>query len=131
MTAIRKAAGVLGILATVGCASAGSPAASTTQVTPITPPQLVDPSSHPTYDVPTSMRDIKDIAGKRMEIQMWVGADGRPEPDTFRITGAGNGRNEDAVKGWLSTAKFRPAMQNGRPVRGLFKMTIETSVTIR
>src|SRR4051812_38610585 len=110
----RRLVFVCGVALFAACASAGSTASK------MSAPQLSDPSSHPIYDI-TTMGDIRQIAGRRIDYEIWVGADGVPDATSVRVTGAPNSRLADAYRSWLTTSKFKPAMSNGQPVGALYK----------
>lgn len=114
MNAFRNLIGSIAVAFALGCASAGTTASRETG------PQLSDPSSHPFFEI-SSLADLKQFAGRRIDYQVWVSADGVPDATTVRVTGVGTPRIEDAYKAWLANARFKPAMSNGHAVAGLYQ----------
>ncbi|MDQ6719163.1 MAG: hypothetical protein M3Z17_12560 [Gemmatimonadota bacterium] len=110
---------VAAALLSVGCATAGP------KTPTVKPPEFADSAQMPTLDMPKSLRELSTI---RIDVQMWVDENGKPEIDTFRAIGPGSDANQLALKQWLGTARYRPATLDGHPVRGLFKMLLEGRV---
>src|SRR5436309_3454383 len=86
------------------CASAGAG----TGAAGITPPTLLNPSSHPDFNLVASRYDTS----VRLDLQVWVDAQGKPEIDSFRLTGNGADRYNDSFKQWIASMQFHPARQN-------------------
>jgi hypothetical protein len=64
----------------------------------------------------------------RVEIEVMVDAEGRPDMRTFKATGMGADLNHDALVTWIQNSSFRPARLDGRSIPGLFKMRLEAAV---
>ena len=85
-------------------------------------------------DVPilsTSTSSAASRAPFRVEIQVEVDPNGRADVSTLKLTGPGALESRGALESWIATSTFQPARQNGVPVRGLFKMTIERRTTVQ
>jgi hypothetical protein len=60
-----------------------------------------------------------------------VDSEGRADVRTLKLTGIVGTQDRIALERWLQTVTFRPAMRNGQPVSGLFKMTLAARVVRR
>ncbi len=86
----------------------------------VAPARIESGSQYPNFEMPTSSSDIRT---GRSDFQIWIDADGNPEPDTFKASGAASESEAQSVKRWMLASRFHPATQDGKPVRGLYKLS--------
>ena len=67
----------------------------------------------------------------RLSIEVEVDESGRADVSTLKLMGSGVSDNQHAIRQWLEQALFAPARQNGVPVRGVFKASLEMGVGVR
>ncbi|MFL5594472.1 MAG: hypothetical protein ACJ785_07665 [Gemmatimonadaceae bacterium] len=67
----------------------------------------------------------------RVEIEVLVDDAGRPDMNTFKVTGFGAVENSDALRRWIEQAMFRPAHLGDQPVPGVFHTKLEARVVRR
>ncbi len=66
-----------------------------------------------------------------LNVKVEVDSAGHADIGTLRVTGRGSLENQEAVRSWIQNASFRPALQAGRPVAGVFKTRIMLKAEIR
>ncbi len=118
------------ICATVAIACAPNSQPETSAVSDQTePPRLLTRGSAPEIAVPES-----NVGGRptvRIGIQVLVDSLGRADVRTLKLTGIVGTQDRIALERWLQTVTFRPAMRNGQPVSGLYRMTLAARVVRR
>ena len=114
VAAISRVAFLVVCIAIVGCASAG---ARDGYVAP-----RLTRNSMPQMSMPSAPSGSPSAMTLSFEVE--VDEEGRADVSTLTLTGQGTSENRSAIEHWLGTVAFRPAEQNGVPVRGVFKMTI-------
>jgi len=75
------------------------------------------------------MPEIREAVDLRIEVL--VGTDGQPDMRTLKVTGKGSGSNRTAIEDWVRTSAFKPAMQDGQPVAGLFRTGLKSTIQVR
>ena len=115
VAAISRVAFLVVCIAIVGCASAGARDG-------YVGPRLTTRNSMPQMSMPSAPRGSPSAMELAFEVE--VDEEGRADVSTLKLTGQGTSQNRSAIEHWLGTVAFRPAEQNGVPVRGVFKMTI-------
>jgi hypothetical protein len=118
---IRVLLRLVAVAASIACASAGS---TTAKAPAITPPEMVS-KSHPNVEsgVPVNTGTLMNVT-----VEVWIDASGIPDLQTLKITGKGANENHTAIRQWIAGSAFRPAMQSGVSVRGLFKTQLRAEV---
>lgn len=111
-----------------------TPAADRTEPPPapadrIEPPRLLTRVSYP--ELTTIEPNPTGRASLRMRIQVMIDSLGRADTRTLKLSGEGGVQNRMAIERWLESVMFRPAMRNGQPVSGLYKLTLEVRVVMR
>ena len=101
---------------TLGCASA-----STNRVVP---PTLLSRTTTLQLNMPSTGESRVPMT---LLIEVEVDEEGRADVNTLKVSGQGTTENRSAIEHWLGTVTFRPAQQNGVPVRGVYKMKVEGS----
>jgi hypothetical protein len=123
---MRSFVASLALLAAAACASApkleGGDGASAEQGA-LQPPERISGGPWPELRVPSPTAGRVVVA--RMDIQVMVDEKGDPDLSTFRAIGPGSELNQDALRSWISSSRFRPGRRNGQPVRALFRTVIE------
>lgn len=66
-----------------------------------------------------------------ISIEVMVDSAGNPDLRTLRVTGQGAVQSQSAVAAWIQSARFRPARVGGRPVAGVFRTRIRSSIETR
>lgn len=117
------------LCAVVACVStpkdpAAAPAAPATSGPAVDPPQM-SRGTPPQLRIPVSYSGRAPV---RVQIEVMIDGDGRPDMKTFRAIGLGADINRDALYTWIESASFRPARIDGRSVPGLFKMELQAAV---
>jgi len=119
MRTVHRALAILGLtLLAAGCARAragsdASPAASTAAPDANLPAARVVGRSYPEFGSGMSPLDAR--------VQVLVGADGKPDLRTLKITGTANSQARAAIERWVALAPFAPAVRDGQPVPSLYK----------
>jgi len=97
------------------CASAGGtsarPHVKPPELLTTTRPDLVAPGVTPNAPRPTRLVDL----------QVVVKPDGTPDMNTLKITGPAAEANRVALTAWVTNLRFKPALQNGEPVSGVYE----------
>jgi hypothetical protein len=113
------------LCAAVACAGAPKdPAATPVASNPAVESPQINRGSSPQLRIPASSSGRAPV---RVEIEVMVDAEGRPDMRTFKATGVGADLNRDALFTWIEGSSFRPARLEGRSVPGLFRMRLEAS----
>jgi hypothetical protein len=122
----RPVVALVALLASFACASAPQDpaAAPVADAAAIDPPQI-SRGNAPQLRIPASYSGRAPV---RVDIQVMVDAEGRPDMRTFKATGLGADINRDALYTWIESSSFRPARVDGRLVPGLFRMRLEAAV---
>jgi hypothetical protein len=111
---VRLCVASLVLLATVACASApkgeGSDGASDEQG-PLQSPEMI--SGGPRPELRTPPPTAGRIVVARMDIEVMVDVSGTPDMSTFKATGLGAELNQDALRTWIASSRFRPARRDG------------------
>ena len=128
MSSIRRRLTIGLTMAAIACSKATE---STDPSTPVRtePPRLLTRGSFPSLSVSES-----NAAGRpslRMGVEVMVDSLGRADVRTLKVTGVVDTQNRLAVERWLEGVMFRPAMRNGEPVSGIFRMSLTVRVTRR
>jgi len=110
------------VLPLASCASAGGTSATTATRAPV---MLAGP--RPDFKLPSRPQEGRLLD---MQIEVAIDATGRPDVSTLRVTGLGSGDNKDAVVTWITLAKFKPALQGGQPVAGVYRTRLEVRAKI-
>jgi hypothetical protein len=114
------------LFAVVACAGTPKdPAASPATSGPVVDPPQMSRGTAPQLRIPASYSGRAPV---RVQIEVMIDADGRPDMRTFKAVGLGADINRDALYAWIESASFRPARIDGRSVPGLFKMELQASV---
>lgn len=123
---VRTLLTALALLGAVACASGGAAAGS--RSSRVQPPQLVSTPRSPQLNVSPGApgRDPVDV-----RIEVAVDEAGHADLSTLRVSGRGAASNQSAITRWLQTARFTPAQQDGRPVRGIYRTTIAARIVTR
>lgn len=123
---LRALLTALALLGAAACASGGATAGS--RSSRVVPPQLISNERSPQLNVSPGApgRDPVDV-----RIEVAVDETGHADLSTLRVTGRGAASNQSAISRWLQNARFRPAQQDGRPVRGIFRTSIAARVVAR
>ena len=131
MKSFLRSLSVVAIWIAVGAACARS--AESTTPAPASdqtePPRLLTRRTAPNIEVPES--NAAGRATVRIGIQVMVDSLGRADVRTLKLTGVVGTQDRFAIERWLESLTFRPAMRNGQPVSGLFKMTLAARVVRR
>jgi hypothetical protein len=64
-----------------------------------------------------------------LDILVQVDSLGQADLSTLQLTGTGADANRQIVSDWLRTQRFEPALLNGYPVRGWFRVTAEAKAS--
>ena len=67
----------------------------------------------------------------RVDIRVMVDPNGRADISTLQMTGNALSDNRNAITEWLARSMFEPATTDGLPVRGEFRMTLKTKVSVQ
>ncbi len=132
METVRRLRTVLlaAICAPVAIACARNSQPTTSAISEQTePPRLWTRGSAPEIAIPESNAGGRPTV--RIGIQVMVDSEGRADVRTLKLTGIVGTQDRIALERWLQTVTFRPAMRNGQPVSGLFKMTLAARVVRR
>lgn len=120
MPVIVRLFAVAALMAAAGCAS-GSGGASAKGSTRVQPPELLT-RTRPDL-VPPRTTSASGRPTTVVELSVLVNADGTPDMNTLKITGAGAADNRGAVTQWVQGLRFKPARRNGEAVAGTFTMS--------
>ena len=93
------------------------------------PPRMLTRGTFPQLSISGPNPAGRPVVRMRLEVQ--IDPLGRPDMETLKITGIAGPENRLAIERWLESASFRPAMQNGEPVRGVYELSLEARVTVR
>jgi len=115
---LRHLALLVAVIISAACASTSQ--GGTSKPEKITPPQQLRGGP------PPEIREVVDI-----RYEVLVNADGQPDLRTLKVTGKGAGSARTAIEDWIRNSMFKPAMQDGLPVAGLYKGGIRTRVEVR
>ena len=99
---------------TIGCAS--------TSTNRVVPPRLMSRTTTLQLNMPSTGASSVPMT---LLIEVEVDEQGRADVNTLELSGQGTTENRSAIEHWLGTVTFRPAQQNGVPVRGVYKMKVE------
>jgi hypothetical protein len=114
---LRHILPLVAALVSAACASTSQGAAKKAER--ITPPQQLRGGP------PPEIREVVDI-----RYEVLVNADGQPDLRTLKVTGKGAGSVRTAIEDWIRNSMFKPAMQDGLPVAGLYRGGIKTRVEV-
>jgi hypothetical protein len=109
----------------VGCASAGSSGQGSDAVLP---PQMVSRTPPPALRITTPPMASSGRPQVRVDIEVMIDADGRPDMSTFKVTGFGASENQDALRRWIEEASFQPARRGDHTLPGLYRSHLEVEV---
>jgi hypothetical protein len=124
----RRLRALVTALALLGAAACASSTAAGSRSSAIQPPQLVSTPRSPQLNVSPGApgRDPVDV-----RIEVAVDEAGHADLSTLRVSGRGAASNQSAITRWLQTARFTPAQQDGRPVRGIYRTSFAARVVTR
>jgi hypothetical protein len=107
----------------VACATSG---ANAVRKSTFVAPQLINtPAFVP--DSPPSVRH----ANSDVTVEVWIDERGVPDMGTYRAVGPGANDIDAAIRQWIGTAHFKPATQDGNPVRAKFGMEVRSQIESR
>jgi len=117
---LRHLALLTALLVSAACASKSGTAASAATSSKIIPPERLRGGP------PPEIREAVDL-----RIEVLIDADGQPDLRTLKVTGKGSGSHRGAIEDWVRTSVFKPAIQDGQPVAGLFHIGLKSTVQVR
>ena len=97
----------------IACATAGTNPATNPNYKP---PQIISTAT-PTFYTPRSLLQAAELD---ISVEVMIDSAGHPDMSSFHATGNAASANEASLRQWVEMADFKPAVQDGIPVRGKF-----------
>ena len=104
-------------LVAVGASCASSGGGSTRPH--VRPPELLT-ASHPDLVAP-GVTPNAPRPTRLVDLQVVVKPDGTPDMNTLKIVGPAAETNRIALTSWVTGLRFKPALQDGQPVSGIYQ----------
>lgn len=102
------------------CASSG---ANSVRKSTFVPPQLISTPSFVPDPPPTLRQGNSDVT-----VEVWIDEYGVPDMATYRAVGSGASLADAAIRQWFGTAHFKPATQDGHPVRAKYGFMLRSRI---
>ena len=112
---MRLIAVVALVTAGTSCASSGGGSARPH----VKPPELLT-TSHPDLVAP-GVTPNAPRPSRLVDLQVLVKPDGTPDMNTLKIVGPAAEANRVALTAWVTGLRFKPALQDGQPVSGIYQ----------
>ena len=61
-------------------------------------------------------------------VEVMIDSAGSPMMDTFKVSGPLTTQDMQAVRDWIQQSAFKPATQDGKPVQGLFRISMSAGM---
>jgi hypothetical protein len=116
MKCLHGCLSALTLAMSVSCAGSGTPHDSTR------PPEMTSHIVAPELKVPVTQHGAP--APVRLDIEVLIQSDGRPDMSTLKLSGFGVVENEDAIRRWIEQSNFRPARRGDEPVAAIYKLKL-------